>query len=282
MTVTYLGEIDGDRKAQNRLGVRSYTRAFKLESDDKTDSAYDVGSNASLPVIGSTYADDTQAYCQTLSVDNTDPWKGWTVTAEYSTERTIDSTDPANDEVLVSFTSEIYQAPVFADTSGNAILNSAGDYFIDPVPHRDISDFIAKVRANVQSVPTWVLSKQNNVNSGQITVGGLVIAAGKAKLQRIEIGERQRRNDIDFYQLSFELHCREGGWLLEPLDAGFREIESGALVQIKNAGDEEEPNSPVPLDGSGVSLAAPTPSTAVFGSFTVYTTSDLTTLPGIT
>jgi len=280
MTVTFLEEIADARQASNRLGIRTYTTAYRLETDSQDDTAYDVGSHGSLPVIGSTFADDAQAYCNNIQITNSAPWKGWTATYEYSTDRQISSTDPEDDEVKVSWTSEVYNEPVFQDVSGNAIVNSAGDYFIDPVPSRDAVHLIAKIRANVRSVPSWVLAKQNNVNNNVITIGGLDIAAGLARMSRLEISERQRRNDIDFYGLSFEVHIHSDGWRVQPMDVGFRELEYGELIQIKDTNGDEV-TTPVMLDGEGAAQNNPTPSSAVFGDFEVYAESDLTTLPGI-
>ena len=283
MTVTYLGEQDSSRAAENNLGKRSYTRAFKLETDSKTDTAYDVGSHASLPVIGSVYPADTAAYVQSISIACVDGYKAWVATYQYSTERQIDQTDPDNDEVLVSWTSEIYQEPVFKDTSGNGILNSAGDTFTEPLPARDAAHLIAKIRKNVQAIPAWVLSYQNAVNSMAITIGGLSIAAGLAKMQRIEIGEREKRDTLTYYQISFEIHVHKDGWKLEPLDIGFRERNTaGKLVDIKNEGDSEVPTTPVMLDGAGKVLNNPTPATAVYREFVVYPELDFTSLPGVT
>ncbi len=279
MTVTYIGPTT--RSASNRLGVRSYTHGFLLSTDAKADTEYDVGSHGDLPVIGDVHADDTQAYCTELSVDNHEPWQGWTATAQYSTERKISKTDPADDEIKVSWTTEIYQEPVFSDVNGNAVVNSAGDYYIDPTPSRDTTHLIAKISSNHQSIPEWVLGMQNNVNDSQVTIGGLVIAAGLARMSRLEISERQRRNDIDFYSMSFEIHLHKAGWLLEPMDVGFRELEYvGDLVQIKDSNGDEV-TTPVMLDGAGRAQDNPTPSSAVFGSYQIYETSDLSALPGI-
>jgi hypothetical protein len=134
---------------------------------------------------------------------------------------------------MVSWSSEIYQEPVFSDVNGGSVTNSAGDYYIDPVPTRDNVHLIAKIRSNVTSVPAWVLSKQNNVNSGVIVIGGLSIAAGLARMSRLEIGERQIRGTTSFYQVSFEIHIHEVGWHLTPLDVGFRRLVTGEPVQIR-------------------------------------------------
>jgi hypothetical protein len=280
MTVTYMGTIAEKRTAVNAAGIRTYSETFRLTSDATSDTASDVGNNTSLPSIGSVYADDAQAYCTNLSISCTDGYAGWEAVATWTTERTMSSTDPEDDEVRVSWTTEVYQEPVFQDVDGDAVVNSAGDYFIDPVPTRDATHLIARIRSNHRSIPAWILAKQNNVNSGLIQIGGLNIAAGLARMARLEIGERQRRNDIDFYSLSFEVHIHKDGWLLQPMDVGFRELEYGELVQIKDTlGDEV--TTPVMLDGEGKAQSSPTPSSAVFGSYQVYETSDLSTLPGI-
>ena len=73
MTVTYLGEDHSARSASNSLGVRTYTTAYKLEADAKTDRAYQVGSNVNLPFIGQVHEDDPLAFCASLLVVNTIP-----------------------------------------------------------------------------------------------------------------------------------------------------------------------------------------------------------------
>ena len=77
MTVTYLGEVD--RKGKNSLGIRTYTRTFLLETSVQSEGVFNVGSHSSLPVIGSGMPSDPYAYCTTLDVANTNPWKGWSI-----------------------------------------------------------------------------------------------------------------------------------------------------------------------------------------------------------
>ena len=290
MTVTFKNIIAGSRRATNTKGVRNYSQSYLLTTDTLADTAYDVGSHASLPKIGDVFADDSYAYCTTLEVTNHAPFQGWTVTATWSTERTIDASDPTADEIMVSWSSEIYQEPVFTDVNGGSVTNSTGDYYIDPVPTRDNTHLIAKIRSNVTSVPAWVLSKQNNVNSGTIVIGGLTIAAGLARLCRLEIGERQLRDTTSFYQLSFEIHIHEVGWHLTPLDVGFRRLEYGEPVQIRTDDtgatvlfpNGEEPTQPVLLDGAGEVLdVSLLPAGAVYRDHQIYVESDLTSMPGI-
>jgi hypothetical protein len=278
-------EVWERRSARYNGGEWTYTRGWLVETDSKTDREGTVSGATGLPAYGAAHPDPigSNAYATDISYTqkSSTPF-AWDVVVTYSSKRTLDSSNPASDEVLVSWSSEIYDEAIFADTSGNAILNSAGDYFIDPTPTRDAAHLIAKIRSNQTSVPSWVLSYQNSINNGAITIGGLAIAAGLAKFQRLEIGEREDRNGTAFYPVSFEIHIHKDGWALKPLDAGFREISRGNLIQILNPEDGEEVTTPALLDGSGAQLLNPSPATAVFGNFTIYPQLDFTTLPGIT
>ncbi len=293
MTVTYIGEVD--RKGKNSLGVRTYTRTFKLKTDTPTDGVFQVGSNGSLPVIGSTFVGDPYAFCISLNIENTDPWAGWTATAEYTTDQGLaqgaqsETGNPVDDDPVITWSSEIYQEPVFRDTSGNAILNSAGDYFIDPAPTRDVSHLIARIAKNVASVPSWALSYTNAVNSGAITIDGLDIAAKLAKVQRIDIGGIELRGEYTYRKITTEIHLHRDGWNLEPLQAGFNHKDGGVVKPILvkdldsggNSIDRSPVSQPVPLTDDGAILQNPTPGTARFGDFTIYDELDLTNLPGV-
>jgi len=282
MTVTFLGEIAGQRSAVNDEGKRTYSVAFRLTSDAKTDTAYVVGSHASLPGIGSSHPDDPYAYCKSLSVVNSDPWKGWTVTAQYTNERSLDPADPDNDEVLISWSTEIYQEAIFFDYNGNAILNSVGDMFVDP-PMRDFTHLIARISLNVKTVPTWVLSYQNAVNNSSITIGGLTIPIRTARFQGLLISERKYRGEVAYHEVSFEIHIHYDNWRYKPLDCGYRKIDysTGKVVNITNEGDSRKPDEPVLLDGGGNVLTNPSPVTATYLDFQVYPELDFTVLPGI-
>lgn len=273
-------EVGGMRTARFSGGNWTYSRTWLVKTDNKLDRENIVAGASGLPVYAEAHPANANAYANEISYaqkDGTDTI--WLVTATYTTERNLNS-NPASDEVLVSWDSEIYQEALFQDVDNDAIVNSAGDYFIDPVPTRDEAYLIAKVRANVSSVPSWVIDLQNAVNDSQITVGGLTIGVGQAKLQRLSIGEREVRDSTTFYPLSFELHIKKEGWRLKPLDAGFRQLVNGQPVAIKDD-QEQEITQPALLNGAGVLLASPGPATAQFLDFEIYQERDLTVMPGV-
>jgi hypothetical protein len=290
MAVTYRGVKPGFPKGKNSLGVRTYTNAFLLETSARADGVFQVGSSPFLPTIGSTFSGDPSAFCTSLTIENSAPWKGWTATAEYTTDVFEPSSeDPQNDEPRISWSSEIYQEPIFRDTDSNAILNSAGDYFIDPVPTRDVSHLIARITQNVASVPAWALSYQNAINNGAITIDGLSIAAGLAKVQRIDIGQQELRGNYTFRKVALEIHIHRDGWNLEPLQCGFNHKKAGVVKPIlvkdmdsSGASKDDSPvTQPVPLDDDGAIITDPTPATAKFGDFTIYQELNLANLPGV-
>lgn len=278
MTVIYKGEAYDGRTAQNDLGIRTYTRAFWLETTVVTEGAFAVGSNASLPIIGSVHPEDSTAWCRSLSVDNTNPWKVWRVTANYSSEFEL-NTNPTSDPAIINWDTEQFQKPAVFDYSGNAICNSAGDLF-DPPVMVDDSRRTVTITKNLATVPSWILSYQDAVNSDAFSIDGFSIAVGKAKMQRVAVAAKERRNGTSFYPVTFTIHLQKSGWRIEPLDCGFRK-KGTTTTQRENITNDDgtAPPAPVFLNGSGGILANPSLTNAVFLNFTYYETKVFSSLP---
>jgi len=285
MSVIFKGEDHEARKGRNDLGSRSYTRVFKLETTAISDDVFDVGSHPSLPSIGDIYPRDAGSFCQSLDVECVAGWKQWRVTAEYAVSEAPNQGPPENDPYKLSWSSEIYQEPVFREATEDqdAVCNSAGDYFVDPAPQRDAAQLIAKIKQNYQVIPQTILTLQNTVNESAITIGGLTIDAQLAKMTRVEISSFKQRGDYRYYEVSFEIHIKKEGWRPTILDAGLREIDPNDETKRIHIKDDEEVEitSPVPLDGEGKRLVNPSPSTARFKTFQIYAEADLTVLPGV-
>lgn len=274
MTVTFVEEDAGARTATNSRGIRTYTRAFRFETSLQSEDAWDVGSHPDAPYIGQAYRD---AWCISVTPACTDPWKGWTITAEYSSEREL-NIDPTQDAMQIRVYTEQFQKPAVFDKDGNKIVNSAGDPFDPPLMMDDSRRVISLVR-NVAAYPAWVLSYQDAVNSDTFTVRGITYAVGVGKVQSVSLSDAQIRNGYPFYTLEVLIHLQKNGWILQPLDAGFREIGYGGdLINILNQGDDERPSAPVPLDGDGHALANPSTTNNVLLSFPAYETAPFSVL----
>jgi len=271
MTITYIEEKADGRWAKNSKGARTYQAQFLLTTSSQTERPYHVGSHPWLPRIGSVHPDDYLAYCTDLSVDPTDPWSGWTVTASYTTEREI-TENPLLEPAVITWGTEQYQKPAVVDTSGNLIVNSAGDPFDPPFMMDDARPTVTFSK-NVVAAPAYLLSFQDAVNTDAFTIDGVPVAAGVAKVQSVGLSEWQRREEYAYRVVTITLSFRREGWVVQPLDAGMREISGSTRRSIPNA------DAPVPLNGLGVAIAEPTFANAVYGNYYVYTEKAFSALP---
>jgi len=276
MTITYKG-IGKTQSAENSKGSRTYIVTFEFQTTLITERAYHVGSMPQVPIIGSPHPDDAGAWVESIQVDLSEPKYGWTVTVRYSSEREL-ATDPTNDPAVITVHSEQFQKVAETDINGDSVCNSAGDPF-DPPYMMDDSRRVISVSKNMSGHPSWILSYTDVVNSDSFVVKGVPYAVGVGKVQRVSIGETQTRNGVPFVVVTLEIHCQRDGWILRPLDAGFREKSGAGMINILNTIDLERPSAPVPLNGSGLAQAQPTSASAVYGAYTIYTTAAFSALP---
>jgi hypothetical protein len=285
---------DGAEQFKEKKGVTRYTRTFLVRTDTNTDEASVIFAHASCPNVGDVYPYDADAFCTDVRPVQHKAKTVWRVTARYSTEYEL-SDNPLNDAAEIEWNTEPRQKAFWKDRDGNAILNSAGDYY-DPPVEGDDSRWVATVSKNLAAVPAWTLTYKDATNSDQFTLDGLTIAIGVAKLSRIRISKWQERNDIDFRVVTFSIAIDENGWAAELLDQGFRELDgcTGAgsgSGSGSGSGECDEGRvhitdkngdpvvSPVPLDGNGCALDCPTPETAVFRTHHIHKVMAFSSLP---
>ena len=237
MAVTFHGVTN--RSAQNSAGRRTYSVTFRLSTNDKADGPFTVGSHPDLPVIGSLWPEDRAAYCNHLSVENSDPWRGWLVTAQYTDERTYGTSlnptggaaggnpgtgkpdnpykgenavsDPVYDGAKISWSGHTYEEVITNDAvNGTPILNSAGDPFAEPVT-REVTDAICTVSySSTDGPPSEVLALQNKVNDEAIEVDGRTFPARSMRMQNLTVGPNEYRGNTLYRTISFQLKYRSG------------------------------------------------------------------------
>jgi len=276
MTATLDFELSDARQGKNTRGVRSYTRVFRVVTDSQSDGPYVVGSATGLPLIGSVHNEDPGAWCYELTPENTDPWRGWTVSALYDSVQELNE-NPLNEPAVIEWDGENFDEALVVDRNGHAVLNSAGDPFENAM--RERTRRVVMVMKNVDAVPTWMLDAEDAVNDAMFTLDGFFIPANKAKIGAPKLGRWQTRNGTRYREMHLMIKLNKDGWNFKPLDAGFR-FRNGAneLVRI-TSDDGTDITTPVCLDGSGAVLSDPTPSTAVYGDVEQYPEFDFSTLP---
>lgn len=280
MTFTFDGEKPTTRNGDDTDGVRTYSREYLFTASSQTDDEVGVLTHTSAPQYGSVHPSDSGAWCNSRKATCTEGWTGWTLFVTWSSKREL-AIDPTTEPAIITVHTEQFQKVAEADIDGKGIVNSAGDPF-DPPYMMDDSRRVINIQKNMSGHPSWLLDYQDVVNSDTFTVKGITYGIGKGKVQRVSIGEQQVRNGVPFVVVALEIHLQKNGWLLKPLDAGFRKKVGTDRVNITNDGtdgDGLQPTAPVLLDGAGDVLADPTTATAVFGSYVIYETAVFSALP---
>ena len=278
MTITMKGVIPESREAANEKGIRTYSETYWLTTNQKTDGTYEVGSHPDLPTVGAVHHTDTGAWCTGVKPKCVSGYVHFLVVCTFSSEREL-AEDPTTEPALTEWDGEQFQRPLVIDEDGNIVCNSAGDPF-DPPEMIDDSRLISVTTKNLASVPVWLMEYSNAVNNDAFTIDGFSVGIGQAKMQTPKVSKPMSRNGTTYREVQITIHYREEGWLSNIIDAGFREIGyGGARQQIKNAGDDEFPSAPVPLDGNGVALEDPSPLNNVKLTFRGYRRLPFSALP---
>jgi hypothetical protein len=132
----------------------------------------------------------------------------------YSSDPIIASGSPFNDPAEISWTTEQYSRIFQYDTYGAAILNSANEA---PTPGVQDSDayWVASVRKNVTSIPTWLLNFRNSINSSPFRVDGTTVKKWAGWMKAIKIGHVQYRpttggSNVAYRALEFTIAIKSG------------------------------------------------------------------------
>jgi hypothetical protein len=283
--------------------VTERTRQWRVDNDgSQTIDDVTIMADAAAPKIGTAHPNHASCKCihRQCQIESHQQKRQWIFTARYSTKYDIEE-NPLNDPAKTEWSTETFQTPVWETIDGKGIVNSAGDPF-DPPAEKDDSRWTSVTRKNVAtSVPDWIFSYQDAVNSDSYTIDSVNVTAGWAKVSAIHLSEVQERNDIEYRVLTVTIHYRGEGegvgsgsgslgsygsgsgsdeiepWHLNLLDQGMREIpaadDAGGTDGRRNILNEKDGlpvSSPVPLDGEGHHIVEPTLDNSVWLQFQVY------------
>lgn len=286
MAITLVTRVwSGETWDDDIEGAKGYTDFFRVFSNDPDESRINV--RAALPLPGTPHSEDNSAFCRGRSaVRSAESRLIWECTVEYEfdpKEPEEPTESPLDEPTKFRWTAGLYTKPVIKDRNGDAIVNSAGDFF-DPPPEREVPRVSVNIQKNVASVPVAVLTYPGRVNDSSFTVDGVSVVAEAAKITAIDVGELQEKDDIPYRVFTCTIEFEEDTWDLELLDQGYRIKDGTDLKDIlieDEDGEFNRPSSPVLLDGSGGKLTDPSPTTAVFKTFHVQKLLDFSVLPGV-
>lgn len=227
--------------------------------------------------------------CRSVTVDQDSgaPLK-WIIEATYSSEPLNQSDEqqaqnPLDRPPLVKWSSTTYQLALAEDRNGEAIVNSAGDYF-DPPVEASRSHWTVTIEKNVTGVPAFILGYADAVNESAIQIQGISVSPECAKLMDVSLSERKSEGEgdqrVNFYTFGYTMELRAETWQLKVLDQGLRYVDDDEIKQILD--ERSKPiSSPRLLDGEGGILEDPTPGNAEWLYFDIYEKRDFSVLPGL-
>ena len=263
MSVTNIYQLTGGRDLNVTVdGIKTASLVYGVVTDAVM-TLPAILSDPLTSVIGGTYPSNPDMYINNVKINDMEgSVRTYRIELSYTNERELEE-NPLNEPSRVSVGGEYYQAPVFTDRNGQALVTSSGEYpeglFED---HVQINFTVSK---NVPSVPGWLLTAAGAVNISGFAIRGLSIAAEKARLGIVTASDELTRNGFLFYKLSIPISFRAKGWKTEYMDRGYWKKDPATPTKRAKIylDDGSVPSSPVPLDGSGNVLANPGPGNIV-------------------
>lgn len=285
MAIVYVKQLPGREADWGKGNDRVYRRSFLALTDTRYQFEGQLladgiaGALIPEPYI-SVHPSDATYLCKRLRgrQEKNSPLH-WIIDAEYDTKPWADDEEetPVLDRRAKFVWSTIkYQKAVEKDRSGEAILNSAGDYF-DPPPLKDMSRWTVTVTKNMAAVPLSILSYPDRINSAQFVIDGVTVEMNAAKIMSINISDLQKEGDTEYRVLTYTLEFDENLWVGSYLNQGFYQVAAGpvlpgqtaAKARIKDS-DGKDVVTPWLLDENGKKITDPLPSTATFEDYDLY------------
>lgn len=280
MAITSVEESWDREGTQNPQWQRTYRRKFIVVTDGPYNGPIAV--RAALPVQigfpytffhGSTRLEfDFSSFvnsivCRCVSKDGSQ----WECTADYAPYNPqIFGINPLTHPIKISWGTTKFERVCQYDINGDAITNSAGQYFDPPVTCDD-SRMNLRIERNEPSfdpsiADTYKDSISSDVFFGQ-QPGTWKIADITADLEyNVDCGTP----DGFYYKVTYTFEFRSEGWASMILDQGLMVLNgSDQLVQaLDNSSPPVAVTSPIPLDGNGKALASS--ADLVFQTFDIY------------
>ncbi|GAC1448274.1 MAG: hypothetical protein NVSMB9_31250 [Isosphaeraceae bacterium] len=292
MSVTAVNEILPKRGSIDNLWQRSYTRTFRVQTDSPHDGpkivrlAVDPVTGVKIPSIGFSYTNGTNAYAATESdfgsfVQSVTPeceeaganpaFSSWKVTVEYGPYNTsLFQANPITWPIRIAFGEQKDELVVTKDQAGNAIVNSAGERYADPVTIDDTRSVITIARNEAVHAYDWTLPELYRDKINNAPWNGYPTKT--VKCASIITSQPQYNSDAQvwYFEVTYVFEINRDTWTKSLLDQGYAEIN--AIDATKRSTIRDRDGQPIAepslLDGAGHKLAVN--GTPVFRPHDVY------------
>lgn len=296
-TVTKIWEGAGG--TEDEQGQRTYRQVYRVISDTWDVSPAAVRRATGIPRKGDFYSEggvtDAGARVRAVEPQRTDEPTEWIVTVDYANfppggvGQTAGGTgrgvgvgagasgtyepNPILRPAKLEFRTEFIEEAVWEDIDGDAIVNSAGERFAEPLMvQRPMAVFV--IRKNFLTFSALnAMNYVGKINSDTF----LGCLAGTCRIMGIEAIEAEETIEdpvtgvqalVTYAAATVTVHAREDGWAARVLDQGTYQVVSGERRMFFDAKTGVPASQVRPLDGLGVELAVG--ADPVFLTFDLY------------
>lgn len=257
MAIVSADEIwEARSSSKSKDGVRKYSRAWRVITDDMDDDALAVQLADGIPRIRDVYSAgdsvDLGALVEDVSAKQSDGPFIWLVDVQYSTQQLEEGEEDENPlarPATLNWGNESDSAVMTVDKRGVDVLTSAGEPF-DPglsQPRTVITLTIEKNEDNYD--PQEAVDYQDSINSD--TWFGF--APGFVQLKSITASS-QFEGEFAYYKKSYSFRMHKRGFQPRILDRGFTYLDDdGQIMPFEFEG--HPPSTPQLLNGLGGPLA---------------------------
>lgn len=212
----------GSTEYQNGRIISKDTRTFRVTVDNKLHDAIYVLANATsaspdpIPVDMAQHPTNPSMRCKarTASQEGGGDARSWIVTCNYDNTTSEQDAEDAEKSPLdrrtkfhLEFTG--YSRVLERDIDGNPIVNTVGDPFEDPLEEEDERPVLV-ARKNYDAsllgpLMSLIVDYRGAVNTDEF----ISAPPGSVRIAKVQMGELQIENDVEFYAVSWYFEFKE-------------------------------------------------------------------------
>ena len=238
-----------------RIGLylkRDHNRRF-IAVTSAGEGSWTVARATGVPSLGDAHPEDSIALCTDIDakVVGSEP-NVWTVSCKYTNdlpEDSIDDDDPTSQRPDQSWGSDDFSRFVSEDRDGNAILNTAGDRYEEPIEVVDSFPVLTVTRNRNSFNVATAYAYNNSVNSD--TYRGAAPGTLRVKITATE----RWKGDAPYWETSYVFRYNPHGWQPKVLESGLYQMWNSNKLPCTEKGaeayDSDPVTHPVPLDVNG-------------------------------
>lgn len=194
-------------------------RVFEVRSTDHTTTLTQILAHASCPAQTSQHPDEPAALLRTYDVEAVEGFDDLhLLTCQYDSQNQPEEDDTPEEALIrAGFRAQDRQVPAFFDGFGRPNVNTAGD-LIDGLV-RVTNEYVIPVTAKLRTIPLYLFTLNNTINSGDLVFRGITFPAGTLLLKNMVAPDSPERdsNGGEYWPLTFDIiHNPDGFYELHP------------------------------------------------------------------